>query len=167
MEMVLRIFIPMPKVQPLPIKTSHLKWYKAIWVWMTEPRRWELLEDYVIEIPGYGKIMVPAGFIFDGASIPRIFWTFLSPTGLLFIPGLFHDYGYKYNTLITILLNRPDDELSFSRNYSRKFWDDMFLYIANHINGMAPINRTAWAAVRAGAWNVWRKYRKGSKTETR
>ena len=150
----------MPKVRPLPIKTLHLPWYKATWVWVTAPRQWELLEDYSIELPGIGRIMVPAGFIFDGASIPRIFWTFLSPTGLLFIPGLFHDYGYKYNKITW------SNGLS-SIGYSRKFWDGLFLRIANHVNGMAPINRTAWAAVRAGAWNVWRKYRKGSKTETR
>ncbi|MCK5613311.1 DUF1353 domain-containing protein [Candidatus Pacearchaeota archaeon] len=163
MEMVLPIFMPMPKVQPLPIKTLHLKWYKAIWVWMTQPRRWKLLEDYVIEIPGYGFIMVPAGFIFDGASIPRMFWTFLSPTGLLFIPGIFHDYGYKYNKLFSWV----GTGYMANSGYSRKFWDDMFLHIANHINGMAPVNKTAWAAVRAGAWNVWRKYRNGSTTETR
>ena len=154
----------MPKVRPLPIKTLHLKWYKAVWVWMTEPRRWELLEDYVCYIPSFGWIMIPKGFIFDGASIPRMFWAFLSPVGLLFIPGLFHDYGYKYNRLYWSPLNL---DYSMSKRYSRKFWDDLFLRIANHINGMKPINRTAWAAVRAGAWNVWRSYRKGSKTETR
>lgn len=154
----------MPKVRPLPIKTKDLPWHKAVWAWMTQPRRWELLEDYVLDLPGFGKIMVPAGFIFDGASIPRIFWVFLSPTGLLFIPGLFHDYGYKHNRLYHSSLGI---DYSRRRGYSRKFWDDLFRKIANHVNGMAPINRTAWAAVRAGAWNVWRRYRNGSKTETR
>ena len=154
----------MPKVQPLPIKTKGLPWYKATWAWMTQPRRWELLEDYVLYLPD-GEIMVPGGFVFDGASIPRIFWVFLSPTGLLFIPGLFHDYGYKHITLYSRIIE--DVPFNSTEYKTRKFWDDLFLKIANHVNGMAPINRTAWAAVRAGAWNVWRKYRKGSKTETR
>ena len=164
MEMTMPIVFPMPKVQPLPIKTRGLPWYKGLWVWMSKPRRWELLEDYEIEVPGYGTIMVPAGFIFDGASVPRPFWSFLSPTGLLFIPGLFHDYGYKYNKLYHSTIGM---DYVINSDYSRKFWDDMFLYIANHVNGMDSINRIAWAAVRAGAWNVWRKYRNGSTTETR
>ena len=28
-----------------------------------------------------------------------LLWFFLSPTGLLLIPGLFHDYGYRYDQL--------------------------------------------------------------------
>lgn len=145
----------MPKVKPLPIKTKNKPWYKATWLWMTKQRRWELLETYHLEMPGQ-IIIVPGGFIFDGASIPRVFWWFLSPTGLLFIPALCHDFGYKYNKLIWY----NSVHKRKTKNFNRRFWDDLFLKIANHVNGMNPINRTAWLAVRSGGWRIWNKYRK-------
>lgn len=41
-----------------------------------------------------GTITVPAGFITDGASIPRIFWTILAPFGEYFEAAIIHDYLY-------------------------------------------------------------------------
>ncbi len=37
-------------------------------------RQVRLLEDAVYYLPGLGKLTVRAGFVFDGASIPAIFW---------------------------------------------------------------------------------------------
>lgn len=42
-----------------------------------------------------GTFTVPAGFVTDGASIPRIFWNILSPFGPYFGAAIFHDYGYS------------------------------------------------------------------------
>ena len=47
------------------------------------------------------KYVIPAGFKFDGASIPKFLHPFLSPqVGVLLIGGLVHDYAYKYATLL-------------------------------------------------------------------
>lgn len=43
----------------------------------------------------YGTITVPAGFITDGASIPRVFWTLLMPFGPYFAAAIIHDYLYS------------------------------------------------------------------------
>jgi hypothetical protein len=51
---------------------------------------WVLLEDYAFD-----WIVVPAGFIFDGASVPRFFWRVVTPHSPLVIrAALGHDYGY-------------------------------------------------------------------------
>ena len=51
-------------------------------------------------ISSLGVIEVPAGFITDGASIPSVFWPFLSPFGEYFKAAIIHDYLYsKDNTL--------------------------------------------------------------------
>lgn len=42
-----------------------------------------------------GVITVPAGFITDGASIPRIFWPFLDPFGKYFKAAVIHDFLYS------------------------------------------------------------------------
>jgi hypothetical protein len=46
-----------------------------------------VLENYF----GYG-VHVPAGFIFDGASTPRIFWSILPPFKDVKVAACIHDY---------------------------------------------------------------------------
>ena len=45
------------------------------------------------------EYIIPAGFQFDGASIPKFLRTFFSPVGVLLVGGLVHDYMYKYAAL--------------------------------------------------------------------
>lgn len=46
-----------------------------------------------------GAITVPAGFVTDGASIPRIFWTALAQFGPWFGAAIIHDFLYsEFNT---------------------------------------------------------------------
>ena len=40
------------------------------------------------------KVEVPAGFITDFASVPRIFWSVLPRDGLYVYPAIIHDYMY-------------------------------------------------------------------------
>lgn len=56
-------------------------------------------KDFYYTINGE-KYVIPAGFTFDGASVPKFLASFLSPVGVLLIGGLIHDYGYKYKTLL-------------------------------------------------------------------
>jgi hypothetical protein len=50
----------------------------------------ELVEDFTAE-----GVTVPAGFIFDGASVPRLLWSAFNPVGELFEASIIHDYMYK------------------------------------------------------------------------
>ena len=74
--------------------------FLRIWRWITSIRKWKLTEDWEFKLP-YDEpvIIIPKGFVFDGASIPRPLWGILSPTGLLLIPGLIHDFAYRYDYL--------------------------------------------------------------------
>lgn len=47
-------------------------------------RRWRVTENFR---------HVPAGFEFDGASVPRIFWAFLDPASEGFEAACLHDYN--------------------------------------------------------------------------
>ena len=89
----------MPKMKPIPIQTYNKGFWKALWMWITGVRQWEIVEDFHFSLQGEGYI-VPAGFQFDGASVPKFLATFLSPVGVLLMGGLVHDYGYKYATLM-------------------------------------------------------------------
>lgn len=39
--------------------------------------------------------VVPKGFVSDGASVPRIFWWVMTPTGVLFEASVLHDFLYE------------------------------------------------------------------------
>lgn len=61
-----------------------------------------LLKDFIWEDPILGPIIVPAGFIFDGASIPKAAWTGLGLhpfSSEVVRAGLIHDYLYAKKLL--------------------------------------------------------------------
>ena len=62
----------MPKLVPIPIKTREKSIFLRIWRWITSIRKWQLIEDWEFQLPDNGPtIVIPKGFVFDGASIPR------------------------------------------------------------------------------------------------
>jgi hypothetical protein len=46
-------------------------------------------------ISSFGIISVPTGFVTDGASIPKMFWSVLGPFGDYFEAAVIHDYLYS------------------------------------------------------------------------
>jgi hypothetical protein len=104
------------------------------------------------------EIVLPKGFKFDGASVPRIFWAILSPVGLLLIPGLIHDYGYRFNQIWH--LNANGEIEPYMKQAGRKAWDNLFQSVGIQVNGFALIDFIAWVGVRAGGCFAWRKHRK-------
>ena len=103
--------------------------------------------------------------MFDGASIPRVFWFFLSPTGLLLIPGLIHDYGYKYNQLWK--LNGAGNIVPFKPRQKRQrlYWDRLFFKIGMQVNGVYLPNIFAYVAVVCFGCCAWRNHKKGGRKE--
>ena len=85
----------MPELKPVPIKTKGKGFWKGIVMWLLSTRNWEITKDWKYKING-NEYIIPAGFVFDGASIPKFLRTFFSPVGVLLIGGLVHDYMYKY-----------------------------------------------------------------------
>jgi len=147
----------MPVLQPISIPTKDLPWYKALYCWMSTIRRWRLMRHFDYKLEDGTVVRIPKGFIFDGASIPRIFWAVLSPTGLLLIPGLLHDYAYKYDYLLTT--DMYGQQLPVDDAAGRKHWDKMFREEAIRVNGFHVINYIAWLSLRAGGWMAWNKHR--------
>ena len=85
----------MPHLKPIPIKTKGKGFWKCIIMWLLSTRNWKITKDWKYRYNG-NEYIVPAGFQFDGASIPKFLRTFFSPVGVLLVGGLVHDYMYKY-----------------------------------------------------------------------
>ena len=143
----------MPKLEPVPIKTKGKGFWKGILMWLLGTRHWEIVKDFDFQIEGK-KYVIPAGFKFDGASIPKFLHTFLSPVGVLLIGGLVHDYAYKYQTLL--MLNKKDT----MGVISQKRADEIFRDINIEVNGFYLMNYLAYWSLRLGGFMAWNKHRK-------
>jgi len=60
-----------------------------------EHRLWITECPFVVETLAAGIVTVPAGFLFDGNSLPRLMWWYSLPTDFL-EAGCLHDYLYRY-----------------------------------------------------------------------
>ena len=143
----------MPVMRALPIRTKGKGFFKGILLWILTTRNWEIAEDFEYELNDI-KYTIPAGFKFDGASIPKFLHTFLSPVGVLLMGGLVHDYAYKYQTLLEI---NKTDTLGV---ISQKRADEIFRDINIGVNGFYLMNYLAYYSLRLGGFLAWRKHRK-------
>ncbi len=151
----------MPHMKPLPIKTAGKGFFGAIWIWLMNTRKWELTQDFTYKIDRRLYI-IPKGFVFDGASVPKFFRSWLSPMGVLLIGGLIHDYGYKYKTLRYSTHNptkagSPNPTIG---DKDQKWMDKTFRDINIKINGFFILNYLAYYALRMGGFLAWNGHRK-------
>ena len=143
----------MPKLQPVPIATKGKGFWKGIVMWLLSTRNWVLTDDWKYNIDGE-EYVIPAGFQFDGASIPKFLRTFFSPVGVLLIGGLVHDYAYKYKTLLK--KNKKDT----MGELTQKRADEIFRDINIIVNGFYSMNYLAYWSLRIGGFVAWNGHRK-------
>ena len=143
----------MPKLKPIAIPTAGKGFWGAVWMWLTGVRTWEVAEDWTFRIEGDWYV-VPAGFVFDGASIPKFLHTWLSPTGVLLMGGLVHDYAYKYATLLKMNKKKTMGTIT------QKKADEIFRDINIEQNGFHLLNKLAYWALRIGGFVAWNGHRK-------
>jgi hypothetical protein len=98
-----------------------------------------LVNDVPVIINGQTHV-IPAGFVTDGASVPRGLWNLFPPFGRYFKAALLHDWLYQYGTM------------------TRAQADLVFLTAMKEL-GVGLLTRWAmYAGVRVGGWPAWDKY---------
>jgi hypothetical protein len=137
----------MPVMSPIPIKTKDKGFWKGILLWLMGTRKWKIEQDFHYTI-GEEQYKIPAGFEFDGASVPKFLATFLSPVGVLLMGGLVHDYGYKYATLM-----RADG--TTIGYHDQKHMDGLFRDICIEVNGFRVLNYLAYWTLRLAGFVAW------------
>jgi len=100
-------------------------------------RMWKLASKF--RYVGSKIIDVPVGFLTDGASVPRVFWSLFDPTGPYLQAAVIHDYLY-----ITQIFSRETSDLIFLE--------------AMKACGVGFLTRQAvYRAVRFGGWVGWER----------
>ena len=142
----------LPHLQPIKISTKGKGFWKGIIMWLLSTRNWKITKDWKYRYNG-NEYIIPAGFQFDGASIPKFLRTFFSPVGVLLVGGLVHDYMYKYAALKRtgkggLLL------------VDQKKADQFFRDINIEVNGFYFMNYLSYWSLRLGGWVAWNGHRK-------
>jgi hypothetical protein len=100
-------------------------------------RRYTLLEDTYYPWDG---VTVPAGFVTDFASVPKLFWWAFPPTGFYQRAALLHDYCYGHHRILA--MSRWECDKAFRDQMKR--------------DGVGMRTRyTMWLAVRLCGWLCW------------
>ena len=128
-----------PTVRAIPSKTN-LSILQKINKFLTDRREWEVREDYVIWCDYLQKyIFVPKGFIFDAASIPKIFHSILGSVGILLLGSCPHDEGYRYGGFVHV---NPDGTLFF-KEYPKKEIDNVFVSLCQKESSLGAVVKIA------------------------
>jgi len=112
---------------------------------------YQLAADWSVEYVGI-KINIPCGFIFDGASVPRLLWCFFPPDGL-YRPGVVvHDWLYINKGFLRI-----NDFLFRHLVFSREDSDNIFRGVMLNAGVKEWKAQVMWAGVRLFGWIPWKK----------
>lgn len=147
----------MPSMIPMPILTAGKGTLGAVKLWISTTRRWTLADDWYYQLDGI-DYMVPKGFVFDGASVPKFFRSWLSPMGILLIPGLIHDFGYKNSHFMTRY--GKDSPFEAGPTRTQKYFDEVFRDTAISVNGFKYLNYAAFYSLRLAGFLAWRGHRR-------
>ena len=144
-------------LRPVPIRTKNKNWFGKVWALMTVVRQWEVVENWFFRLPNGVEIIIPKGFIMDGASIPKPLWGLLSPVGLLLTGGLIHDFAYRYDYLWSI----DDDGTLYKYHHGagQERWDKLFKAVNIHVNGMIAVDHVTYGMLRAFGFLAWNENR--------
>jgi len=112
-------------------------------------KNYEVVEDYTYQAGTY-SITVPKGFVYDRASIPRVFWVLIDKDSLSNVAPLFHDLLYRNGGVL------PTNQVSPYRKFSRKETDDLFLELMTKCGVNKWRREAAYQAVRRGAELAWK-----------
>lgn len=108
----------------------------AVWVTRLPGDGWWITQsDYSVDTP-WGNVLVPVGFRFDIASVPRIFWPLIASFELSLVAPMVHDWIYIHAGRIS----GHDD----GRPWTRKEADDAFLWLMKR--------------ARVKPWKAWAAY---------
>lgn len=146
----------MPLIRPIPISTHEFKGLDKFLVLIFSSRRWRIEDAFSFKFQNE-EYLIPAGFEFSGRSIPRPLWGIFSSSGVLLIPALIHEYGYRYNGIYCI--GDQDQPILSHQNKTKEFWDDLFSSIEIDINDIELLSTLVKFCVRKGGKKTWKSFR--------
>lgn len=111
-------------------------------------RLWRVITDFKYVTNSGNTIVVPAGFKTDGATIPKILWTWLPAWGKYSRAAVVHDY----------LCRRIEEGTPHSTSPTRKEADDIFFEAMTDCEVSLFVKRVMYTAVRL--FSIYKDYKR-------
>lgn len=88
---------PAPADAPKPVGTADPRFLDPLILEYVDGRSWKLVNDfdYHTDVYEHQPIRIPAGFLTDFASVPKVLWNLMPPTGRYGKAAVVHDYLYR------------------------------------------------------------------------
>lgn len=151
---------------------------KAIFI-SKNPPKLKLTAPMHIELLDGTMIIIPSGFVTDGASVPRPLWAIpgFSPFGVLLEGGVPHDFAYQHGFLLAIYNRKheyPKHSLVYREHYlhlfgdyipifigiNQGYFDNLMLEVCSFATNAKVIPKTAYYVLRMSGHFAWNKYRR-------
>lgn len=152
----------MPNLLPFPIKTQNHSLFNKLWNLFLRKRQWQVTEDWHYVLPNKKIIIIPKGFIFDGSSYSPIVWLFFSPTGLLLIPVILHDFCFTYDYLWA---KKGDSVYKFKPKFGFYNWCALIRKVGIERNELRIIDYFVWVLTMIFGWLNWIMCRRKTPSE--
>lgn len=128
-------------------------------LYFPKTKEWVLQDDYFDSVL---KILIPSGFRYDGASVPRFLWAIIDPLDLSEAAPLVHDYLYRNAGLdVPVYVLAADSKTVIpcsEMRFSKEFADDMFRDIMNRWDVTPWKEHAAFYGVKYFAGFAWREH---------
>jgi hypothetical protein len=115
-------------------------------------RTWRLLEPLVYVSQVGRPFVADAGFVFDGASVPRPLWWWYPPIG-----GKYDEAAVLHDWLYAKAEHYVGDDHG---HLSRGDADALMLEAMEATGVRVSAQRVIYSGVRAGGWRAWGKHRR-------
>jgi hypothetical protein len=105
------------------------------------------------------RITVPAGYINDGASVPRLLWSIVRPDGLIRAGALIHDWLCAHAGHIPVdshQILRNEEWIPAGKIWARAEGDAMFRRINIEAKMSGWKVHATYIAIRACGWVGWK-----------
>ncbi len=107
------------------------------------PKYWRLVKDVEVQLSNGDVIIIPAGYCYDMASVPKWLWSIVRPFNDGLLATLIHDYLYVHQE--RHMLSRAEVDAEYLR------W--MMITNTNYFD-----NYVRYLVVRAFGWLYWKKW---------
>ncbi len=140
--------VKQPNMLPIPPDGTYELKETYTYFWEAKGTRW--------------KMIVPKGYISDGASTPRLAWTIFGiiPDGLIRLAALLHDFLYDHSGKLPkgscMCVNQGIWVDCSGKTWKRKEADQFFANIMKEAGVSKFKRRIAYLAVRLGGWTGWK-----------
>lgn len=161
-----KINFGMPDMSPIRKQKSSNRFF-ALFKWRTDLRHFILNDDWVVWVDYLGCwVKIPAGFVFDGASVPKLFHSFINSVDAIFFGSVIHDFIYRTAQLI-ICSDEDFGNWIVANNYTKEMADKTMYNFSIQAEGMKAPSTIAYTILQAFGWIAWNAARKeGLKLDT-